>query len=133
MPRSRASLEPMNVDGRVRGRLSRPLGGVLARRLNDPVVGQFVRYGIVGISNTLVFLAAYALFVHIGVWDIAASAIGYRLGAINGYVLNPRWTFRAHRMSHATSASRYALVQLAAALGNVGLLYLFVDGIGTDR
>ena len=39
-----------------------------------------------------------------------------------------RWTFRAHDVSHTTSASRYALVQLVAALANVGLLYAFVDG-----
>jgi len=113
--------------------MSRRATGAVPRRLRNPVVGQLVRYGVVGISNTVLFLAAYAICVHIGVWYIAASAIGYTLGSINGYVLNRRWTFRAHELSHTTSASRYALVQLVAALGNVGLLYVFVDGIGVDR
>jgi putative flippase GtrA len=112
---------------------SRRASSGLSRRLSDPVVGQLVRYGVVGISNTLVFLAAYAICVQIGIWYIAASAIGYTLGSINGYVLNRRWTFRAGHLSHTASASRYALVQMAAALGNLGLLYVFVDGIGTDR
>jgi putative flippase GtrA len=107
--------------------------GALARRLGDPVVGQLARYAVVGVSNTLVFLAAYAICVHFGVWYIAASALGYTLGSVNGYVLNRRWTFRADHLSHTTSASRYAFVQIVAALGNLGLLYVFVDGIGTDR
>jgi putative flippase GtrA len=125
----------MNVDEppSVRAAPPRRAFGALSRRLGDPVVGQLVRYGVVGISNTLVFLAAYALCVHFGVWYIAASAIGYTLGAINGYVLNRRWTFRATQLSHTASASRYAIVTIAAALGNVGLLYVFVDGIGVDR
>jgi putative flippase GtrA len=124
---------PGALSRRVPGALSRRVPGALSRRLSDPVVGQFVRYGVVGITNTVLFLAAYAICVHIGVWYIASSAIGYTLGSINGYVLNRRWTFRAHALRHTTSASRYALVQIVAALGNVGLLYLFVDGIGGDR
>jgi putative flippase GtrA len=113
--------------------MSRGASGALSRQLSDPVVGQLIRYGVVGMSNTVIFLAAYAICVHVGVWYLAASAIGYTLGAINGYVLNRRWTFRAGHLSHTSSASRYALVQIAAFLGNFGLLYVFVEGIGTDR
>jgi putative flippase GtrA len=125
----------MNVEEppRARADASQKPAGPLWRRLRDPVVGQLIRFGVVGISNTLVFVAAYAICVEIGVWYIAASAIGYTLGSINGYVLNRRWTFRAGHLSHTTSASRYTLVQIVAALANLGLLYVFVDGIGTDR
>lgn len=101
--------------------------------LRHAAVGQFVRYGVVGITNTLVFLAAYAICVHLGVWYIAASAIGYTAGSINGYILNRRWTFRAGHLSHTTSAGRYTVVQIVAALANLGLLYVFVDGLGANR
>ena len=135
MPSSSSFLRGMNADDPRRARAAPPrrASGAVLRKLGDPVVGQLVRYAVVGISNTLVFLAAYALCVHVGIWYPAASAIGYTLGSINGYVLNRRWTFRAHHLSHTTSASRYAVVQIVAAVGNVGLLIVFVDGIGTDR
>jgi putative flippase GtrA len=99
----------------------------------SPIVAQLVKYGVVGVSNTLVFIGAYALCVHLGVWYIAASALGYTLGSINGYILNRRWTFRADAMSHVTSASRYTLVQVVAALANLGLLFVLVDGLGAGR
>jgi putative flippase GtrA len=106
----------------------------LGRYRSAPLIGQLIKYGVVGVTNTLVFLAAYAICVHVlDVWYIAASAIGYTLGSINGYVLNRHWTFRAGAMSHATSAGRYTLVQLTAAIGNLGLLFVFVDGLGADR
>ena len=135
MSASSSSLGTMNADESSPGRpaASRRASGAPWRRLRDPVVGQLIRFGVVGISNTLVFVAAYAICVQIGIWYIAASAIGYTLGSINGYVLNRRWTFRAGHISHTTSASRYALVQIVAALANLGLLYVFVDGLGVDR
>lgn len=106
----------------------------MSRRLDPASFAQLIRYGVVGVTNTLVFLAAYTLCVKaLGVPYVLASAIGYTLGSINGYVLNRRWTFRAGQMSHATSASRYALVQTVAGLGNVGLLYAFVHWLGTER
>ena len=105
----------------------------MRRRVDSQFVGQLIRFGVVGVSNTLVFLVAYAICVHVGVHYVAASAIGYTLGSINGYLLNRRWTFRAGDMSHASSASRYMVVQTVAGLGNLGLLYAFVHWLGTER
>ena len=68
----------------------------LPRRLNVPVVlVQFVKFGIVGVSNTLLTFAVYTLLLKVfGVWYLAASAIGFVGGATNGFLLNRRWTFR---------------------------------------
>ena len=61
------------------------------------VILQFVKFGIVGVSNTLIAFAVYTLLLKVfGVWYLAASAIGFVLGAINGFLLNRRWTFRGH-------------------------------------
>ena len=43
---------------------------------------QFVKFGIVGVSNTLLTLAVYTLLLKVfGVWYLAASAIGFAVGA----------------------------------------------------
>jgi putative flippase GtrA len=103
------------------------------RRLRDPVVGQLVRYGVVGATNTAVFFVSYWVLLQLGVQYLAASAVGYTNGSINGYILNRRWTFQAGHVSVTRSARRYAFVQLVALAANVGLLYLFVDGLRTEK
>ena len=91
----------MPSDGR-RNRRGRPSAyrEPLAR-LSAPMLVQFVKFGIVGVSNTLLTFAIYTVLLKVfGVWYLAASAIGFVVGAINGFLLNRRWTFAG------TSATR---------------------------
>src|SRR5271157_4480935 len=80
-------------------------------RLSAPVVVQFVKFGIVGVSNTLLTLVTYTVLLKVfGVWYLAASGIGFVLGAINGFLLNRRWTFREH-VGDALTPVRWGVVQ----------------------
>jgi putative flippase GtrA len=102
-------------------------------RLNLQAVAQFVKFGIVGVSNTLLFFAIYtALLKGFGVWYIAASAIGYLVGAVNGFLLNRRWTFKEH-VGDALTPVRWTVVQGCGLALNLGLVYLFVDGASLDK
>jgi putative flippase GtrA len=103
------------------------------RRLSTPVVIQFLKFGVVGISNTLIAFAVYTLLLKgFGVWYIAASAIGFALGAVNGFLLNRRWTFRGH-VGDALTPVRWGIVQTCGLGLNLGLLYLFVHDAGIDK
>jgi putative flippase GtrA len=105
----------------------------LARRLGAPVLVQFVKFGIVGISNTLLTFAVYTLLLKVfGVWYIAASAIGFGVGAVNGFLLNRRWTFRGH-VGDALTPLRWTIVQGCGLGINLGLLYVFVHDAGIDK
>ena len=45
------------------------------------MVVQFVKFGIVGVSNTLLTFAVYTVLLKVfGVWYLAASAIGFVVG-----------------------------------------------------
>src|SRR5438552_16938904 len=69
----------------------------LARTVGAPLLIQFVKFGIVGVSNTLLTFVVYTLLLKVfGVWYLAASAIGFAVGTINSFLLNRRWTFRGH-------------------------------------
>jgi len=104
-----------------------------ARRLSAPVLVQFVKFGIVGVSNTLLTFAVYTLLLKVfGVWYLAASAIGFVVGAINGFLLNRRWTFRGH-IGDALTPVRWTVVQGCGLGLNEGLLYVFVGGAGLDK
>jgi putative flippase GtrA len=81
---------------------------------------RFARFGAVGLSNTVITLVAYDLLTHVGLADTAASALGFALGAVNGYLLNRSWTFRAR--GGAATLARYVAVQgLGALLSAVGV------------
>jgi putative flippase GtrA len=97
------------------------------------VLVQFLKFGIVGVSNTLLTFAVYTLLLKVaGVWYLAASAIGFTAGAVNGFLLNRRWTFRGH-VGDAFTPLRYVVVQGFGLGLNEGLLYLFVDSAKLDK
>jgi putative flippase GtrA len=101
--------------------------------LNLTVVVQFLKFGIVGVSNTLLFFATYTLLLKVfGVWYIAASGIGFAVGATNGFLLNRRWTFHGH-VGDGLTPMRWAIVQGCGLGLNLGLVYLFVHDLGMDK
>jgi putative flippase GtrA len=114
----------------------RPAPASLAGRvalLRAPVVVQFVKFGIVGISNTLLTFIVYTLLLKVfGVWYLAASAIGFGVGATNGFLLNRRWTFREH-VGDTLTPVRWAIVQGCGLGINEGLLFLFVHDARLDK
>lgn len=113
---------PQRTPPRLPGALPGP-----ARHLSKPLVVQFIKFGIVGISNTLLTLAVYTVLLKVfDVWYLAASAIGFVVGAVNGFLLNRRWTFAGH-VGDALTPIRWGVVQGCGLALNEGLLYLFVD------
>jgi putative flippase GtrA len=98
-----------------------------------PVIIQFVKFGIVGVSNTLLFLAIYTVLLKVfGVWYLAASGIGFTVGAVNGFLLNRRWTFQEH-VGDALTPVRWGVVQGGGLLLNLGLVYACVEDLGMDK
>jgi putative flippase GtrA len=115
-----------------RERPSKSVAGPV-RSSGAPVVVQFLKFGIVGVSNTLITFAVYTLLLKgFGVWYLAASAIGFVVGAINGFLWNRRWTFRGH-VGDALTPVRWGIVQGCGLGLNLGLLYLLVHDAGLDK
>jgi putative flippase GtrA len=102
-------------------------------KLNPAIVAQFVKFGIVGVSNTLLSLAVYAVLLKVfGVAYLAASALAFAVGTVNGFLWNSRWTFRDH-VGDALTPVRWFVVQGCGLAANEGLVFLFVDGVGLDK
>jgi putative flippase GtrA len=111
-----------------------PSVAAVARRLHLPVMlVQFVKFGVVGISNTLLTFAVYTLLLKVfGVWYILASAIGFVIGATNGFLLNRKWTFAGH-VGDSLTPVRWGIVQGCGLGINLGLLYLLVHDAKLDK
>lgn len=98
-----------------------------------PLAAQFVKFGIVGVSNTLLTFVVYTLLLKVfGVWYLAASAIGFLVGATNGFLWNRRWTFREH-VGDALTPVRWFVVQGCGLALNLGLVYVFVHDAALDK
>lgn len=94
---------------------------------------QFVKFGIVGVSNTLITLAVYTVLLKVfGVWYVAASAVGFLVGAANGFVWNRRWTFSQH-VGDALTPVRWFAVQGCGLGLDLLLIYLLVQHAGLDK
>ena len=99
----------------------------------DPVVLlQWLRFAIVGASNTLLSWCVYALLEHVGVHYLLASGIAFMIGAINSYAFNRRWTFRS-RGRRLPEIGRFGVVQCVGLALDVALLYVLVHHAGVHR
>jgi putative flippase GtrA len=90
---------------------------------------RIARYALVGVSNTVLTFAAYTVLTGAGVAAPAASAIGFALGAANGYLLNGRWTFAGSARSAATVVRYVAVQALGAAASAAGVALARGDGV----
>ncbi len=98
-----------------------------------PLVEQFAKFGLVGVSNTLITYAVFTVLEEgFGVWYIAASGIGFAVGATNGFLLNRSWTFRGHD-AQGGAALRWVLVQGCGLLLDLALIAGFVEGAHLNK
>lgn len=104
----------------------------VAARLPEPVARQFVKYAVVGGSNTAVDFLVYTTIVLLGGWYVAAKVVAAGAGMLNGYVHNRRWTFRAGAFRLRTLL-RYAFVAVAGLALNLGLLVLLVEALHVHK
>jgi putative flippase GtrA len=98
---------------------------VVPQRRLPAVVAQLVRFGLVGATNTALTLATYAVLVALHAPVPLAGAVGWGVGAVNGFVLNRAWTFRGAARG-AVPAARYAAVALMGSALNAALLAIAV-------
>ena len=64
-------------------------------------VGQFLKFVLIGVANTLVDLAVTLLLNGLLGWYYVAKIVGYVCGIGNSYLWNTLWTFRRERRRDA--------------------------------
>lgn len=71
---------------------------ILHLKLSEEVWGklcQFVKFGVVGVSNTLISYAVYAVLVNLNWHYLLASVAGFVVSVINAYYWSDRYVFKA--------------------------------------
>ena len=95
---------------------------------------QFIKFGIVGVSNTLLSLLIYYILVLLGVHYILSNTIAFAISVLNAYYWNRKYVFKQNEKK---SAGRQ-LAKVYAAYGftfllSTGLLFLMVDVLGISE
>lgn len=54
---------------------------------------QFIRFGMVGILNNLVFYVVYILLLNFGIYYVIANIIGFSISVFNAYYWNNKYVF----------------------------------------
>lgn len=56
---------------------------------------QFVKFGIVGLSNTLIHYVTYLICIYLGCHYLLASVIGFFVSVTNAFYWNNKYVFKA--------------------------------------
>lgn len=96
----------------------------------SPVINRFLRFAGVGIIGTIAHYFVLILLVEqFGVVPLAASSVGFTVGAMVNYVLNYRYTFRSDRR-HAEALPRFYVVAVAGFVLNALVMLVLAEKLG---
>lgn len=86
-------------------------------------IKQAIKYGIVGVGNTVITAAViWVMMKGLGCSDVVSNIVGYAAGVLNSFVWNKQWTFRASDAGWTASAIRFGVVFGVCYLLQLGLL-----------
>lgn len=94
---------------------------------------QFLKFGLVGASNTLISLGTYYLLVHLGVYYILANTIAFAISVCNAYFWNSRYVFTKRKGGNRKYFVKTVTAYGVTVLLSTGALYLLVDCWGVSQ
>lgn len=90
--------------------------------------GQFIKYGLVGVVNTLITgVILFTLMNCFGVSYKTSNTVGYIAGFINSFIMNKLWTFKANKSPTIKQLLRFSAVFVICYLLQRWLLIFLVE------
>ena len=100
----------------------------------EETVKQAIKYGIVGVSNTLITMAViYIMMKLLGCREGLSNITGYVAGLLNSFVWNKQWTFKGSESGWKKSAWRFSLVFIVCYLLQWGLVTFLNANLTIDH
>ncbi|WP_342029241.1 GtrA family protein [Sphingomonas sp. CFBP 13720] len=109
--------------------------GRIESLLNHGLLGQLVRFGIVGVLSTAVYAAVYLPLVYRVLptgYAFVAVLPAFVVAAAFGFVAHGRWSFRDHgeRRGGAEQPLKFLVVQGFGMALNAGFTFVIADMAG---
>ena len=88
---------------------------------------QFIKFGLVGISNAIVLLVVYYILLYVNIHYIVAYVIGFILSVLNAYFWNNQYVFKQARSTFWYKLLKCYISYITTFVISTILLYLWVD------
>ena len=108
--------------------------GITNKQTFTAFISQFIRFGLVGLSNTAISLAIYYLFLWINpALYILGNIIGFIVSVANAFFWANRYVFKGHVQNLWKSLAKTYLAYGSTVLLATGLLFLQVEFWGISK
>lgn len=109
--------------------------GVLKKLFNryKETALQFFKFGIVGMSNTLIYLIIYYALIQLGISYILSNALGFIVSIVNAYFWNERVVFKNNEGKRFNKFLKVFIAYSGTFALSSALLYLLVSVIGVSK
>lgn len=89
---------------------------------------QMVRFGIVGVFNTLIDYGSFYVFLAIaGLHKSISQVFATAVAMCGSYILNKHWTFGKEGRGNAAEIAKFVVVNIASLLATIFFTHLFYD------
>lgn len=89
---------------------------------------QFIKFGIVGLSNTAIGLGTYYFFLWIGLHYMLANVLSWFISVFNAFYWNSKYVFKSTELWIKALCKTYISYGVSFLVGAF-LLYIFVEFI----
>lgn len=93
---------------------------------------QFIKFGLIGILNTVLSLLVYYILMFFGVYYLIANSVAFIVSVLNAYWLNRVFVFKSSMGILKTLIKTYAAYLITYVTGII-TLYILVDILGISE
>ena len=89
-------------------------------------IKQFIKFGIVGVSNTIISLVVYYGLLYLGVHYLIANTVGFVVSVLNAYYWNRKYVFQKAENKTSNSLIKTYVSYGSTFLLGTGLMFVMV-------
>ena len=97
------------------------------------ILKQFIKFGLVGVSNTLISLGIYYLLYFLGAHYLIANTVGFIISVFNAYYWNNKYVFEKTQDGHLKPFMKTFLAYGTTFLLSTVLLFVLVQCAGVSE
>ena len=91
-------------------------------------IRQLIKFGIVGVSSTVIDWGIYLLLTRIfGFYYLMAKILSFGVAVLNSYIWNRRWTFRSNDPAKLKQFIKFLTISFVGVVLNTFIMYLSVE------
>lgn len=96
-------------------------------------VRQFVKFGIVGLSSTVIDWSIFYLLNHYSIYYLTAKVMSFSVAVVNSFIWNRRWTFRSTDPDRSKEFTKFLFISLIGLVINALIMYIAVTIFGQRK